>query len=110
MVDGVNVRVAEVYHNQKLIDAEVRALQAEAQKFGRATGQWLEILDKFHRSLKELGDVENWTEIIESDLGKIAGYLDAGRDAAAAEARAGKAAASGGADAEGDDAATSDAA
>jgi len=60
LMDSVNDGVAEVFTNQRKIDAEAHELRAETQRFSKQTTKWLRSVDDFNNSLKELGDFENW--------------------------------------------------
>lgn len=47
-----------------------------ATNFAKQTQQWLQLIDGFSTSLKELGDVENWAKSIESDVRLITDSLE----------------------------------
>lgn len=53
------------------MDQEARQLQQNAANFARQAQQWLQLVENFSSTLKEVGDVENWAKSIEKDL-KIA--------------------------------------
>lgn len=69
-------RVAQAYLNQKKLDTEAKQLHAHSQQLLRQTEQWTSLLDNFHRTLKEIGDVENWAKIIETDMNTISSALE----------------------------------
>lgn len=73
---SVNGCVALAYTNQCQIDKEMRELQNQVSQFHRLSNQWTYMLEGFHAALKELGDVENWSKSIESDLRTVATTLD----------------------------------
>lgn len=68
--------VAQAYLNQKRLDAEAKQLHIGATNFAKQTQQWLQLIDGFISSLKELGDVENWAKIIETDMLVITDSLE----------------------------------
>lgn len=68
--------VAQAYLNQKRLDAEAKQLHIGATNFAKQTQQWLQLIDGFSSSLKELGDVENWAKIIETDMLVITDSLE----------------------------------
>jgi len=76
LVDHLNVRVAQAYLNQKKLDAEAKQLHIHATQFAKQTIQWLHLVENFNQALKELGDVENWAQSIESDMKTISSALE----------------------------------
>ena len=76
LVSTLNDGVEEVYQNQKKLEAESKQLQAHAAQFSKQTIQWLQLAEGFNRALKELGDVENWSQVIEAEMTTIAGALE----------------------------------
>jgi hypothetical protein len=96
LVENINGGVANVFSNQRKLEAESRTLQAQVVKFNKQTTQWLQLLDNFNNALKvavipldssslllamltdsqELGDVENWSRSIEKDMVVIAASLE----------------------------------
>jgi biogenesis of lysosome-related organelles complex 1 subunit 1 len=75
-VEHLNIGVATAYLNQKRLDAEAKNLHVAANNFSKQTQQWLTLIDSFSSALKELGDVENWTKIIEKDMHSITAALE----------------------------------
>ena len=76
LVSTLNDGVEEVYQNQKKLEAESKQLQAHAAQFSKQTIQWLQLAEGFNRALKELGDVENWSQVSEAEMTTIAGALE----------------------------------
>jgi hypothetical protein len=76
LVDHLNVGVAQAYLNQKRLDVEAKQLHSHANNFARQTQQWLNLVDQFNSSLKELGDVESWSRAIERDMKTISSALE----------------------------------
>lgn len=68
--------MATAYINQKRLDAEAKNLHVAANNFSKQTQQWLNLIDNFSSSLKELGDVENWSRTIEKDMHSITAALE----------------------------------
>jgi len=76
LVDHLNVGVAQAYLNQKRLDSEAKQLHLNATNFAKQTGAWLQLIDSFNNSLKELGDVESWARAIESDVRAVSSTLE----------------------------------
>jgi len=76
LLDSVNGGVAAIFANQKRLEAEARQLQTQATRFSKQTSQWISLVDSFNQSLKELGDLENWAKIIESDMKNVSSALE----------------------------------
>jgi hypothetical protein len=52
LVENINGGVANVFSNQRKLEAESRTLQAQVVKFNKQTTQWLQLLDNFNNALK----------------------------------------------------------
>ena len=94
LVDHLNVGVAQVdrpllllrssiltltlqaYLNQKRLDSEAKQLHLNATNFSKQTAAWLQLIDSFNNSLKEVGDVESWAKTIETDMRAISSTLE----------------------------------
>ena len=76
LVDHLNVGVAQAYLNQKRLDAEAKELHTHAAEFARQTQNWLSLVDSFNGSLKEVGDLESWSNAIEKDLKVVSSALE----------------------------------
>ncbi|CAD5117398.1 DgyrCDS6172 [Dimorphilus gyrociliatus] len=76
LVDHLNVGVSQAYINQKKLDTETRMLQSSVTSFNKQTVLWLKLVEDLKNSLKELGDVENWSKSIESDMKTVASALE----------------------------------
>lgn len=75
-------KVIVLHSNQQLIEKETKQLRNECIKFYKESKNWLTMYNNLNESLKvksvssnsfikyekEIGDVVNWAEIIESDL------------------------------------------
>ncbi|KAJ2815917.1 hypothetical protein IWW50_006675, partial [Coemansia erecta] len=42
----------------------------------RSTTKWTKLVDQFNGALKELGDVQNWAQVIERDMLDVAATLE----------------------------------
>ncbi|CAK9304773.1 unnamed protein product [Gordionus sp. m RMFG-2023] len=76
IVDNVNESVARAYINQKQIENASKKLQIQINQYIKNTNQWLSLMENFHKSLKEIGDIENWSISIEKDLQFISEKLE----------------------------------
>ena len=76
MVDSLNSSVEKAYENQRKLDREAKALQSHSAKFIKQTTQWLNLVEGFHKSLKSVGDLEQWAKTIENDMHVIVANLE----------------------------------
>ncbi|KAL9547627.1 hypothetical protein MBANPS3_006074 [Mucor bainieri] len=76
--DGLQLdfRVTEIFSRQKELEQQSRRLANQTTKYANQTQQWLTLVDDFNMSLKELGDVRNWAEIMEHDMKAIMSTLE----------------------------------
>ncbi|KAI8382356.1 RT14 protein [Blakeslea trispora] len=74
--DYVNEGVSQVFTRQKELEQQSRKLANQTTKYANQTQQWLTLLDNFNMSLKELGDVRNWAELMENDMRVIMTTLE----------------------------------
>ncbi|POG62045.1 biogenesis of lysosome-related organelles complex 1 [Rhizophagus irregularis DAOM 181602=DAOM 197198] len=76
LADTLNERVSTILKTQREIESEARKLSSQSVKYTKQTKQWLSMLEGFNSALKELGDVQNWAEVIEKDMREIATTLE----------------------------------
>eukprot|EP00008_Paramoeba_atlantica_P003780 CAMPEP_0201488690 /NCGR_PEP_ID=MMETSP0151_2-20130828/19326_1 /ASSEMBLY_ACC=CAM_ASM_000257 /TAXON_ID=200890 /ORGANISM="Paramoeba atlantica, Strain 621/1 / CCAP 1560/9" /LENGTH=113 /DNA_ID=CAMNT_0047874041 /DNA_START=53 /DNA_END=391 /DNA_ORIENTATION=- len=76
LMNSVNTGVSVIFVNQKKIEEESQKLQLESQRFAKQTTLWLQTMERFYDSFKELGDVENWASTVEEDMQTIADTLE----------------------------------
>jgi len=96
LLDSVNTGVSNVYENQQKLEQEARTLGAQTARFAKQTNRWLAMYHGLNEALKELGDVRNWAQSIETDMNFIAANLENVVDAHAGKAPAGSASSSSG--------------
>ena len=75
-VDALNSGVESAYENQKKINHLVKELQTQSGLFLKQASQWINTVEAFNASLKELGDLPNWASIIEKDMLAICRSLE----------------------------------
>ena len=51
-----------------------------ATNFAKQTAPWLQMIEGFNTSLKELGDVENWARSTENDMKVVSSERQLKRD------------------------------
>lgn len=76
MVDSLNGGVEKAYDNQRKLDKEAKALQQHSAKYVKQTTQWLNLIEGFHKNLKSLGDLEQWSRTIEADMRTVVATLE----------------------------------
>lgn len=76
LVDRLNLDVAQAYCNQRKLDAEAKQLHTNVQVLAKQTAQWTALMNNFNSTLKQLGDVENWSRTIEADMRQINSALE----------------------------------
>jgi hypothetical protein len=64
----LQVRAADMHANAAAISKQEQELQAQTAALAKHTAKWKKELDASTRKLNELGDVQNWTEMLERDL------------------------------------------
>lgn len=68
--------VAQAYLNQKKIEEEVKQLHYNMSQFSKQTQQWVTLIEGFNGALKQIGDLENWSRIMENDMKFISEVLE----------------------------------
>lgn len=76
MVDCLNREVELTYENQRLLDVETKKLQNQANRYMKQTQQWTNLVEGFHKALKDLGDLEQWSRTIEADMKTVVSTLE----------------------------------
>eukprot|EP00124_Ichthyophonus_hoferi_P001013 Ihof_evm8s45 gene=Ihof_evmTU8s45 len=76
LVDSLNGSVAEIFQNQRQLELETKNISVLTAKFSKQATQWITMLESFNQALKEIGDVENWSQVIEKDMRVVAGVLN----------------------------------
>ncbi|XP_040578668.1 biogenesis of lysosome-related organelles complex 1 subunit 1 [Lepeophtheirus salmonis] len=76
LTDHLNVGVAQAYINQKRIDSQAKELHAHAEEFAKRSKEWINIIQGFQSSLKDLGDVLSWAQTIQSDMNILSSSLE----------------------------------
>ncbi|XKL65745.1 hypothetical protein PGB90_009165 [Kerria lacca] len=76
LVEHLNLGVAQAYLNQKKIEEEVKQLHYNMSQFSKQTQQWVTLIEGFNGALKQIGDLENWSRIMENDMKFISEVLE----------------------------------
>ncbi|CAF3798476.1 unnamed protein product [Rotaria sordida] len=75
VLDGLNNDVSECYKNQKRIDHACKQLTTQSNQLAKQSQAWITLIGQFTDALKELGDVENYSKIIERECLSITNIL-----------------------------------
>ncbi|KAF9907955.1 biogenesis of lysosome- organelles complex 1 subunit 1 [Lobosporangium transversale] len=76
IADILNSRVTQIFVNQKNLEQEVKNLSAQTTRYAKQTAQWLSLVQQFDSALKELGDVQNWVQVIQRDMEQVTEALE----------------------------------
>ncbi|CEG80411.1 hypothetical protein RMATCC62417_14754 [Rhizopus microsporus] len=76
ITDYVNEEVSDIFVKQKELEQQSKRLATQVTKYINQTQQWLSLVDNFNHSLKELGDVKNWAQIMEHDMKTVMTTLE----------------------------------
>ncbi|KAI8089644.1 biogenesis of lysosome-related organelles complex 1 subunit 1 [Halteromyces radiatus] len=74
--DHVNQGVSTMFAKQKALEQASKELATQTSRYTKQTKQWLTLVDDFNDALKELGDVKNWTQVMEQDMKTVMATLD----------------------------------
>ncbi|KAI9009157.1 biogenesis of lysosome-related organelles complex 1 subunit 1 [Hyaloraphidium curvatum] len=82
LLDSLNLGVAQVFKNERDLEADAKRFQAAAAAYHKQCRDWLSLVDQFDNALKELGDVRNWAAVMERDMLQIVTAVERTRDPA----------------------------
>lgn len=66
----------EAYITQKELEKGSKLLLAEGRRLAENTVKWINTVERLNKSLNEIGDLENWSSIMERDLFVVAKTLE----------------------------------
>jgi hypothetical protein len=69
-------RAANIQSNAAALERQEAELAENTQRLARQNQQWLGLADETRDGLKEIGDVQNWAELIERDLLALEDMMD----------------------------------
>jgi len=64
-------RITTIHQNAQNLEAQTRTLKNRTAALNKTTRQWSRVVESATSRLKEIGDVQNWVEMIEHDLSVI---------------------------------------
>ncbi|CAH8591855.1 unnamed protein product [Dicrocoelium dendriticum] len=65
----------EAYQNQRRLNTDIKELHTNLQAHARNAKDWINLVDEFTKSMKQLGDVEHWAKKMERDALILDGCL-----------------------------------
>ncbi|CRL24209.1 unnamed protein product [Penicillium camemberti] len=69
-------RAANIQSNAAALERQEAELAENTQRLARQNQQWVGFADETREGLKEIGDVQNWAEMIERDLLALEDMMD----------------------------------
>ncbi|CAF1442908.1 unnamed protein product [Adineta steineri] len=75
VLDGLNDEVSECYKNEKRIDQACKHINTQSNLLLKQSQAWINLIGQFTVALKELGDVKNYSKIIERECATITNTL-----------------------------------
>ncbi|UJR24753.1 hypothetical protein I4U23_006127 [Adineta vaga] len=75
ILDRLNNDVSECYKNEKRIDQACKQLTVQSNLLSKQSQAWINLIGQFTAALKELGDVKNYSKIIERECVTITNTL-----------------------------------
>lgn len=64
-------RITNIHSNAAALDNQSKTLRNRTNQLAKTTKQWGGMADSARGKLKEIGDIQNWAEMIEHDLALI---------------------------------------
>jgi hypothetical protein len=64
----IQTRANDLHANAAAIEKQEKELAKQTAALAKQSAQYQKLLDKSTKSLNEIGDVQNWAEMIERDL------------------------------------------
>ncbi|CCX04298.1 GCN5-like 1 [Pyronema domesticum] len=61
-------RITNIHSNANALDKQSQQLRNKTNQLAKTTKQWGSMADNARGKLKEIGDIQNWAEMIEHDL------------------------------------------
>jgi len=61
-------RISNIHSNAQSLDSQSKQLKSRTQQLSKTSRQWSSLAEGARGRLKEVGDVQNWAEMIERDL------------------------------------------
>eukprot|EP00871_Galdieria_phlegrea_P000167 jgi/Galph1/1150/GphlegSOOS_G5823.1 len=71
LFEHVNNSVYQVYQCEAEIEIELKRIESAVRECNQQLERWKVALKPLQDSLKELGDIENWTSELEEELNKV---------------------------------------
>jgi hypothetical protein len=69
--DSVNSNVWEIYQGEGRLEAELRRFQKAVNDLSFQLDRWQSTLKPIENALKELGDVENWSSVLDERVSEL---------------------------------------
>lgn len=64
----MRTRAADLHANAEAIEKQEKEVAKQTAALAKQSGQWQKLADSSTKKLNEIGDIQNWAEMIERDL------------------------------------------
>ncbi|PSN61278.1 hypothetical protein BS50DRAFT_604224 [Corynespora cassiicola Philippines] len=64
----MRTRAADLHANAEAISKQEKELEKQTAALAKQSAQWQKMADNSTKKLNEIGDIQNWAEMIERDL------------------------------------------
>lgn len=77
LVESSNAEVIEIFNAESKIEQQIKDVTQQTEQLHKKMQQWAQLFVKFNRSLKEVGDVQHWSHMVEVDMVETVKILEA---------------------------------
>ncbi|CAD8200399.1 unnamed protein product [Paramecium octaurelia] len=71
VLHGLNANIAILHQNEQIIEKETKQLLKETAQLQKESQQWQILYNNLNETLKKVGDIVNFAQIIENELQEL---------------------------------------